>query len=559
MLYGQSAAHALEPQIKLPDVFNAAVAFLDRNLTEGRGAKTAVYYEGKTYSYAQIAELANRIGNGLLELGVDIEQRIALLLLDSPHFAAAFFGAIKMGAVPVPLNTLLRPDDYIYMLNDSRARVLLVHATLWQNIQQILPQLKYLRHVVIVNENDESGHTDSPHSTVHSPANTRFIHDFADWVAHAPPTLQAAETSKDDSAFWLYSSGSTGFPKGCVHLQHDMTYCANYYAKGILDMRESDITFSAARLYFAYGLGNNLYFPFSVGGSAIYHPGRPLPEAMFKVIEQYRPTIFFGVPTLYASMLALPDAEKRFDCSSLRACVSAGEALPADILRRWEQHFHVPILDGIGSTEILHIFISNRIDDMKPGSSGKLVPGYQAVITDEQGQPVPSGDIGNLLISGESTAAYYWNKHDKTRDAMMGRWIQTGDKYYQDEEGYFWYCGRADDMLKVGGQWVSPVEVENTLIAHPAVLEAAVVGVFDQENLVKPKAFVVLRTGQTPSEQLAEELKTFVKQHIAPFKYPRFIEFVPELPKTATGKIQRFLLRGTGQTEPLDPSAVKNI
>jgi benzoate-CoA ligase len=280
---------------------------------------------------------------------------------------------------------------------------------------------------------------------------------------------------------------------------------------------------------------------------------------MFKVIEQYRPTIFFGVPTLYASMLALPDAEKRFDCSSLRVCVSAGEALPADILRRWEQQFHVPILDGIGSTEILHIFISNRIDDMKPGSSGKLVPGYQAVITDEQGQPVPAGDIGNLLISGESTAAYYWNKHDKTRDAMIGRWIQTGDKYYQDEEGYFWYCGRADDMLKVGGQWVSPVEVENTLIAHPAVLEAAVVGVFDQENLVKPKAFVVLRTGQTPSEQLAEELKTFVKQHIAPFKYPRFIEFVPELPKTATGKIQRFLLRGTGQTEPLDPSAVKNI
>lgn len=559
MLYGQSATHAHEPRIQLPDVFNAAVAFLDRNLTEGRGAKTAVYYEGKTYSYAQIAELANRIGNGLLALGVDIEQRIALLLLDSPHFAAAFFGAIKMGAVPVPLNTLLRPDDYIYMLNDSRARVLLVHTTLWQNIQQILPQLKYLRHVVIVNENDEAGHTVSSHVAVHSPANTQFIHNFAEWIDRASPDLQAAETSKDDSAFWLYSSGSTGFPKGCVHLQHDMTYCASYYAKGILDIQESDITFSAARLYFAYGLGNNLYFPFSVGGSAVYHPGRPLPEEMFRVIEQYRPTIFFGVPTLYASMLALPDAEKRFDCSSLRVCVSAGEALPADILRRWEQHFRVPILDGIGSTEILHIFISNRIGDIKPGSSGKLVPGYQALITDEQGQSVPAGDIGNLLISGESTAAYYWNKHDKTRAAILGRWIQTGDKYYQDEEGYFWYCGRADDMLKVGGQWVSPVEVENTLIAHPAVLEAAVVGVFDQENLVKPKAYVVLRPGQTASEQLAEELKTFVKQHIAPFKYPRFIEFVPELPKTATGKIQRFLLRGTGQTEPLDSSAVKNI
>ena len=335
-----------------------------------------------------------------------------------------------------------------------------------------------------------------------------------------------------------------------------MTYCTEYYAKPILGIQENDITFSAAKLFFAYGLGNNLYFPFAVGASAVLYPGRPLAEDMFKVVEQYRPTIFFGVPTLYASMLALPDAGKRFDFSSVRICVSAGEALPADILRRFEEKFHVSILDGIGSTEILHIFISNRIGEIKPGSTGKLVPGYEARVADENDQAVAQGDIGNLLIRGDSITAAYWNKHEKTKDIINGHWIHTGDKYYQDEEGFFWYCGRSDDMLKVGGQWVSPVEVENALIAHPAVLESAVVGEFDAGELVKPKAYVVLQEGYEPSEALANELKTFVKERLAPFKYPRWIEFRSELPKTATGKIQRFILRGTGRTEPLDPSIV---
>jgi benzoate-CoA ligase len=335
-----------------------------------------------------------------------------------------------------------------------------------------------------------------------------------------------------------------------------MVYCTEYYAKPILGIHEGDITFSAAKLYFAYGLGNNLYFPFAVGASAVHFPGRPLAEDMFKMVEQYRPTIFFGVPTLYANMLALPDAGKRFDFSSVRICVSAGEALPADILRRFEETFHVPILDGIGSTEILHIFISNRVGQIKPGSSGKIVPGYQAIIADETDHPVSQGDIGNLLIKGDSTTAYYWNKHEKTKEVINGHWIHTGDKYYQDEEGYFWYCGRSDDMLKVGGLWVSPVEVENALIAHPAVLESAVVGVFDADELIKPKAYVVLKPGHEPSVALADELKAFVKGRLAPFKYPRWIEFVPELPKTATGKIQRFRLRGTSETEPLDPSVV---
>lgn len=520
------------PTITLPDQYNAATAFLDRNLTEGRGAKTAIYYEGSAYSYAQIAELANRVGNGLLTLGVDVEQRVALLLLDSPQFAAAFFGAMKMGAVPVPMNTLLRPDDYVYLLNDSRARVLVIHAVLWKLIKPVRSQIRYLRHVVVVGL-EQDGESE-----------TATLHDFEHWTTKASASLEAAPTTKDDSAFWLYSSGSTGFPKGCVHLQHDMTYCAKLYAKPILGINEQDITFSTSKLFFAYGLGNNLSFPFSVGASAVHYPGRPAPEDIFKVVGQYHPTIFFGVPTLYAAMLALPDAAQRFDFSSVRICVSAGESLPADILRRWQQKFKVDILDGIGSTEILHIFISNRQGDVLPGSSGKLVPGYDARIADESGQAVAQGEIGNLLIRGESTTACYWNKHEKTKDVITGHWIHTGDKYYQDAKGYFWYCGRSDDMLKVGGQWVSPVEVEGALIAHPAVLEAAVVGITDADELVKPKAYIALKSGFEPSEPLADEIKTFVKERLLPFKRPRWIEFIPELPKTATGKIQRFILRG---------------
>ncbi len=513
------------PIIELPDTFNVAAEFVDRHIREGRADEIALRCEGRTCTYGELAESVNRVGNALRGLGVEMENRVLLLLYDTLEFAASFFGAIKIGAVPFPVNTLLRPQDYEYFLNDSRAKVLIAHRPLWDEVAKVRSRLKFLRHVVIVGEPEPEQYT------------------FDRWIAEATPELEPAPTSKDDVAFWLYSSGSTGFPKGAVHLHHDMVYCADLYARSILKLTPDDVTFSAAKLFFAYGLGNNLYFPLRVGASAILYPGRPLPEKMFEIIAQEKPTIFFGVPTLYASMLALPDAEKTYDLSSLRLCVSAGEALPAELYTRWKARFGTEILDGIGTTEVLHIFISNHPGRVKPGSSGTIVPGYEAKIVDEQDRPVRPGEIGNLMVKGDSTCASYWNQHAKTKQTIQGEWIVTGDKYYQDEEGYYWYGGRADDMLKVGGIWVSPIEVENTLIQHAAVLEAAVVGHEDQDQLIKPKAFVVLKEGYTASSTLEDELQAFVKDKIAPYKYPRWIAFVPELPKTATGKIQRFKLR----------------
>ncbi|MGZ3663694.1 MAG: benzoate-CoA ligase family protein [Ktedonobacterales bacterium] len=524
---------AFSPAIGLPDEYNAASAFLDGALAKGWGTRTAIRSGDQALTYAQVAEGANRAGNALRTLGVEMEQRVALLLYDSPQFAYSFFGAIKIGAVPVPINTQLRPQDYLYMLNDSRARVLVVEADLWAQMASLRQQLAFLRHVVVVRRDGADGGTDLSGAVI----------DFERLIAGARAELAPAPTTRDDTAFWLYSSGSTGFPKGCVHLQHDMHVCTELYAKPFLSLTPDDVTFSAAKLYFAYGLGNGLYFPLSVGASAIHYPGRITAEVAFRVIAEQRPTIFFGSPTLYAAMLAIPDAATRFDTSSLRLCVSAGESLPAELFTRWRDRFGTEILDGIGSTEILHIFISNRAGEVTPGSSGRVVPGYEALIVDEQRQPVPQGEIGNLLISGDSTCTQYWNKHERTKATILGSWIQTGDKYYQDEQGYYWYCGRSDDMLKVSGQWVSPVEVEAALITHASVLEAAVVGRADAEGLIKPQAFVVLQAGVTPSDELADELKQHVKATLVPHKYPRWIEFVAELPKTATGKVQRYILR----------------
>ncbi len=525
------AATHPNPTLDLPEAYNAAAAFLDGALARGWSERIAIHMAGGDWTYAQVAEAANRAGNALRALGVEMEQRVALLVYDSPQFAAAFFGAIKIGALPVPTNTQLRPADYQYMLNDSRARVLVVEADLWAQLAPLRGELPFLRHVAVI------------HRGASAEADVGNTYDFDRLLAGAHPDLEVAPTTRDDAAFWLYSSGSTGFPKGCVHLQHDMYCCAELYAKPILQLQPDDITFSAAKLYHAYGLGNGLYFPLAVGASAVHFPGRITPDAAFETIARYRPTIFFGVPTLFAAMLAMPDAAARYDTSSLRVCVSAAEPLPADIFNRWRDRFGVEILDGIGSTEILHIFISNLPGKAIAGSSGSVVPGYSALIADEQGQPVPQGEIGNLLISGDSICSQYWNKHERTKATIVGSWIHTGDKYYQDTEGNYWYCGRSDDMLRVSGQWVSPAEVEGALISHPSVLEAAVVGRLDASGLTKPHAFVVLKEGQVPSEELARELQEHVKATLVPYKYPRWIVFVPELPKTATGKIQRYLLR----------------
>jgi benzoate-CoA ligase len=537
---------------------NAATYFVDANLEAGRGGKAAIFDagDGTIHTYQDVWSMVNRTGNSLRGLGLRPEERVMLLMLDSPELAFSFFGVIKIGAVAVPVNTLLKPEDYEYLLDDSRARVLIVSEALRGQIEPIRRR-PYLEHVVVVGKSSDvqGGPVDCPGTL-----------DYRELVEAASPELAPVLLSKDDACFWLYSSGTTGFPKGAVHLQHDMLVAADLYARPTLGISEGDRTFSVAKLFFAYGLGNGLYFPFRVGAATILYPGKPHAERAFEIIEHYRPTLFFGVPTSYASMLALKDRPAQeegsparpFDTGSLRLCISAGESLPPAIFERWKERYGVEILDGIGSTEILHIFISNRPGRARPGSTGELVPGYEARIVNEEGRDVPPGEVGDLLIKGDSVCACYWNQHEATKSTIQGCWIRTGDKYTRGQDGYFWYQGRSDDMLKVGGMWVSPVEVENALIQHPAVLECAVVGVGDAHGLVKPKAFVVLKdplladdgagssTGTSavrPTRaDLAAELQSFVKGRLAVYKYPRWIEFVSDLPKTATGKIQRYKL-----------------
>lgn len=529
--------------IFLPEQFNAAAYFVDRHLPEGRARKIAIESDEDSVTYAQLSERVNRTGNLFRSLGVRIEERVALLLLDAPEFAYCFFGAIKIGAVAVPVNTLLKPADYEFILNNCRARVLIVAESLLPQIEAIPKErLRYLQTVLVVG------------STVSQGAS-----DFTSAMQQASSDLQPEPTSKDDAAFWLYSSGSTGFPKACVHLQHDMVVCAERYAKAILNMSEQDRCFSVAKLFFAYGLGNGLYFSLAVGGTSILMAGPPRPPDVFKVIERHRPTLFFSVPTNFANLLAYekPKSDAAdFDLASLRYAVSAGESLPAALFHRFKQRFGVEILDAIGSTEVLHMFIANRPGAVRPGSSGQIIPGYEARIVDENNQEVSRGEIGNLLVKSDSTCAFYWNQHEKSKDMIQGHWIRTGDKYYQDEDGYFWYAGRSDDMLKCSGVWVSPVEIESVLIEHPAVLEAAVIGREDRDQLLKPVACVVLRDGIAGTPQLARELEEFVVSRLPAYKRPRWVEFFPELPKTATGKLQRFKLRQSmtrGNQQPAVP------
>jgi benzoate-CoA ligase family protein len=510
--------------------FNAAEYFVDRHLEEGRGGRVAFACRDEHITYAQLSERVNRFGSGLREtLGVRMEERVLLLLPDIPEFAYCFFGAIKVGAVPVPLNTLLRGGDYEYLLNDTRARVAVVSDSLAPLILGIpRERLQFLKEVLVVGR----------------PGSVREgTLSFEDFLRSSSDRLRAAPTCGDDAAFWLYSSGSTGFPKGCVHLQHDMAAATEQYAVKVLGIRESDRFFSAAKLFFAYGLGNALYFPLAVGATSILCPDPPSPQNVFATIERHRPTLFFSAPSHLAALVEFRHERGEFDLSSIRLAVSAGEALPAPLGERFTRRFGIEILDGIGSTEALHIFISNFPGEVRPGSSGRIVPGCEARILDEQGRPVPQGEIGNLWLKSEAACAGYWNRHEKTKQAIHGDWISTGDKFYQDEDGYYWFVGRADDMLKVSGVWVSPSEVENVLSEHPAVREAAVAAQQDKDGLTKPVAWVVLRDGSTGSPELASELLNFVITRLPVFKRPRKIEFVKELPRTATGKIRRYELR----------------
>ncbi|HTP95171.1 MAG TPA: benzoate-CoA ligase family protein [Burkholderiales bacterium] len=509
----------------IPREYNAAADLLERNLA-ARPDKIAYHDDNGSYSYAELGARVDRFANAITGLGVPMEARVLLCLADSIDFPVALLGAIKAGVVPVAVNTLLTGRDYDFMLRDSRAQALIVSEALLPQFKPILDGQPWLRHVVV------SGPTGAGHPRL------------ADLMAQAPAEFSTAPTRSDDACFWLYSSGSTGTPKGTVHVHSSMIQTAELYAQAVLGLQESDVVFSAAKLFFAYGLGNALSFPLSVGATTVLLGERPTPAAVFRVLRQHRPTVFYGVPTLYSALLASPELPQRGDLN-LRRCVSAGEALPPDIGRRWLEHTGVDILDGIGSTEMLHIFVSNRPGDVRYGSTGKPVPGYEVRLVDDDGEPVPKGEIGELQVSGPTSASLYWNNREKSRSTFLGPWTRSGDKYIESTDGYFTYCGRTDDMLKVSGMYVSPFEVEAALASHAAVLEAAVVGHADENELIKPKAFVVLRPGVAQTAELAATLQQHVKDRLAPFKYPRWIEFAAELPKTATGKIQRFKLRTT--------------
>jgi benzoate-CoA ligase len=515
---------ASPPLVFIPRDYNAAHDLVERNLAAGRGSKIAYIDDAGRYTYAELAERVNRAASALTALGLEMEHRVMLVHLDTIDWPSAFLGAIKAGIVPIAVNTLLTPADYDFMLKDSRARALIVSEQLLPALEPAIKSSPFLKHVIVSGKNP--GQYLSLQALM-AAAGTRF----------AP-----APTTSDDPCFWLYSSGSTGTPKGTVHIHSSPIQTAELYARPILGVRENDVVFSAAKLFFAYGLGNALSFPLAVGATTVLMAERPTPDSVFKRLKEHKPTIFYGVPTLFAALLASPALPKRAEVA-MRVCTSAGEALPADIGKRWTEHFGVEVLDGIGSTEMLHIFLSNRPGEVRYGTTGKPVPGYALRLIDENGEPAKLGELGELQISGPTAAAMYWNNTVRSRDTFMGAWTRSGDKYTVDADGYYTYGGRSDDMLKVSGIYVSPFEVEAALLTHPDVLEAAVIGIPDDQALIKPKAYVVPKQGVRGSSELGDALKQHVKDKLAPYKYPRWVEFVPELPKTATGKIQRFKLR----------------
>src|SRR6266705_1460921 len=510
--------------IQFPERFNMADYFLYHNLEEGRENKVCLYFNDQTWTYAETARMSNRVGNALRELGAELESRVLIVLPDCPEFVWTWFGAARIGAVITMVNPLLPVSDYEYYLDYTRARVAIVDGSLIENVSAAAQGAHYLRAVLVVN--DDARDAESLHLR-HS-GSVKWL-SFNAIVSSQSDVCQLADTHRDDIAIWLFTSGSTGHPKGAVHLQHDLPYNTEAFARRTMGVDENDLTLSVPKLFFGYATGTNLLFPFAVGGATALFAERSTPEKMFEVIERFRPTILTTVPTMINSMLNMADAASR-DLSSIRFCYSAGEALPVELYHRWKQTFGAEICDGIGSAEMFHIYISNRPGDVRPGSLGRIVEGYEAKIVDADNKELPAGEMGTLKIKGDSAALCYWNAHEKSKETFAGDWCVTGDQFHVDGDGYYWCHGRTDDMLKVGGVFVAPSEIENCLLQHEAVLECAVVGHDDDDGLVKPKAFVVARDGNAPSETLADDLKTFVKSRLALYKYPRWIEFVDSLP-----------------------------
>jgi len=513
------------PADTIPRDYNFATDILTRNLDAGRGGKVAYIDDRGGTTYAALAERVERFGHVLRTLSVRSEERVLICLTDTIDWPTAFLGAIKAGVVAVPVNTLLTEDDYRFMLADSRARVLVVSDELLPKFAKAIAASKDLVHVVV------------------SGANAHGHQRFDDLLNAAKTDAVTATTTRDDMCFWLYTSGSTGKPKGAVHTHADLKLTDDLYAGPILGITESDVCFSVAKLFFAYGLGNALTFPMSVGATTVLLPHRPTPDLVAEILKKHQITIFYAVPTFYAGFLASPAAPQRGELK-IRRCVSAGEALPPDVGRRWSDRYGIDVLDGIGSTEMLHIFLSNRAGDVRYGTSGKPIAGYDLRLVDDDGKIITArGEMGELQVRGPTSAMMYWNNREQSRITFLGEWTRSGDKYIEDDDGYFVYCGRRDDMLKVSGMYVSPFEVEGALQSNPEVLEAAVVGWPDEDKLIKPKAFVVLKSPEKACPALAQALQNECRQKLAVYKYPRWIEFRTELPKTATGKIQRFKLR----------------
>ena len=509
-----------------PEHFNAAAFFVDRHVAEGRGARTAFRFAGRAISYADLASSVDRCANALTGLGLEPDDRVLLSLSDSPAFAAAFWATLKVGAVAVPVNTLMTPQEYEFLLDDSGARVAVVDAAVAGRVVAVRHRLASLRDVIVVGGPNLPG-TD----------------DFDDLLRAAKQSYEATPTGGDAICYWGYTSGSTGTPKAAVHSHAHFRAAADLVGVGVFGLEPDDVVFSASKMFFAFGLGNSLYFPARVGAASVLAPERIDAERAFEIIATERPTVFFTVPTLYARMLAVPDADRRWDVSSLRFCVSSGEALPPAIFDAWAERFGLELVEVVGSTEALHDFIANAPGSARRGAAGRLVPGFEARLVDDAGAPVADGTVGHLLIKGPTTAPYYWNRLDGTRATMLGDWLRTGDMFVRDADGFYAFAGRSNDMMKVAGMWVSPAEIEAVLAEHPGVLEAGIVGVPDADGLVRPHAVVALKSGWTASSDLAATLIEFVRRRAGGHRAPATLTFADELPKTATGKVQRFRLR----------------